>query len=165
MATETKAAQTEAPKAASTAAWKRAGVHYPLLPSGTRVGLRIPDLAAMIETGQVPNHLLSAALGLAKAQNEEENKIPTPEELTENAAQDREFTDLLVLEAVVEPKLTEDDVKPGGIPQEDKQFIVALATRQRDLDAEGEHIAGLTKSEKFRRFRGLGEFDTSLEGL
>ena len=163
MATATKE-KTEA-TVTTLAGWKKAGIHYPLLPSGERVGIRIPDLSAMIETGAVPNHLISAALGVVKAQVEDEKKVPTPEELTENAAQDREFTDLLVLASVVEPKLTEDDVKPGGIPQEDKQFIVAIATRQRDLDAEGEHIAGLTKSEKFRRFRGLGEFDTSLEGL
>lgn len=164
MATETQT-KTEEPKAATAAAWKKAATHYPLLPSGTRVGIRIPDLAAMIETGKVPNHLLTAALGLAKAQVDEEKKIPTTEELTENAAQDREFTDLLVLATVVEPKLTDEDVAPGAIPVEDKQFIVALATRQRDLDAEGEHIAGLTRSDKFRRFRSLGEFDPTLEGL
>jgi hypothetical protein len=165
MATETKTETQGEVKAATLAGWKKAGVHYPLLPSGTRVGIRVPDLANMIETGAVPNHLLSAALGLAKAQVDEEKKVPTPEELTENAAQDREFTDLLVLASVVEPKLSEDDVKPGGIPVEDKQFIVAIATRQRDLDAEGEHIAGLTSSEKFRRFRRLGEFDEAVAGL
>jgi hypothetical protein len=162
MATAKTTTKTEA---TDVAGWKAAAIHYPLLPSGVRVGLRVPDLAGMIETGQVPNHLLSAAVGLAKAQLDDEKKVPTPEELTENAAQDREFTDLLVLASVVDPVLTDEDVKPGAIPIEDKQFIVAIATRQRDLDAEGEHIAGLTKSEKFRRFRNLGEFDTSLEGL
>jgi hypothetical protein len=162
MATEAKDKKEEA-SAASVAGWKKAAIHYPLLPSGIRVGIRVPDLAKMIETGQVPQHLLSAALGLAKAQVEEEKKVPTPEELTENAAQDREFTDLITLASVVEPKVSENDLE--AIPVEDKQFIVALATRQRDLDAEGEHIAGLTKSEKFRRFRGLGEFDPALAGL
>jgi hypothetical protein len=154
-------------KAVSLSAWKKAAIHHPLLPSGVRVNLRVPDLALMIETGQIPQHLLNAALGMAKAvaDAEEGPKVPTVEEMTQSATDDREFTDLVVLSSVVEPKLTEADVAEGGIPVEDKQFIVAIATRQRDLDAEGEHIAGLTKSEKFRRFRGLGEFDPNVEGL
>lgn len=152
-------------KAVSKAGWKAAAVHYPLLPSGARVGLRIPDLAAMIETGQVPQHLLSAALGLAQQSPDGEEKVPTVEDMTKSASEEREFTDLLTLASVVEPKITEEDLKPGGIPFEDKQFIVAIATRQRDVDAEGEHIAGLTKSEKFRKFRRLGEFEPTLEDL
>lgn len=141
--------------------WKKASVHYPLLPSGSRVGLKVVDLSAMIESGQIPNHLLNAAVGIASAQ-QNEDKVPTVEEITKSAKEEREFTDLMVLAAVVEPKLSEADVTE--VPVEDKQFIVAVATRQRDLDAEGEHIAGLTSSEKFRRFRGLGEFEPTLEG-
>jgi hypothetical protein len=157
--------KTEETTAVDVAAWKKAAVHHPLLPSGVRVGLRVPDLAKMIETGQVPQHLLNAALGIAKAGLQDEQKVPSVEEMTQSAADDREFTDLITLACVTEPKLTEADLGEDGVPVEDKQFIVAIATRQRDLDAEGEHIAGLTKSEKFRRFRGLGEFDASLEGV
>lgn len=148
-------------QAVSAKDWAANAVHYPLLPSGTRVGIRIPDLAAMIEAGQVPQHLLTAALGMA--QQATQDKTPTVEDMTKSATEEREFTDLLVLATVVEPELTEADLKPDGIPFEDKQFLVAIATRQRDLDAEGEHIAGLTTSEKFRRFRELGEFAPSLE--
>lgn len=157
------AAKAEESKAVDVAGWKKASIHTPLLPSGVRVGLRIPDLAKMIETGQVPNHLIDAALGMARAQIKDKDGIPSTEELTKTAKQDREFTDLITLASVVEPELTEDDLT--DVPVEDKQFIVAIATRQRDLDAEGEHIAGLTSSEKFRRFRGLGEFDETLEGV
>lgn len=142
-------------------AWKAAAVHWPLLPSNTRVGIRIPDLAAMIEGGQVPQHLLSAALGMA--QQATQNKTPTVEDMTKSATEEREFTDLLVQATVAEPDITEADLP--DIPFEDKQFLVAIATRQRDLDAEGEHIAGLTKSEKFRRFRELGEFAPALEDV
>lgn len=151
-------------QAVDKAGWIAKGVHYPLLPSGARVGIRIPDLAAMIESGQVPQHLLSAALGMAQQSPDGDAKVPSVEEMTKSASEEREFTDLLVKAAVVEPELTDDDLKPGGVPVEDKQFIVAIATRQRDLDVEGEHIAGLTSSEKFRKFRGLGEFDPALEG-
>ncbi len=63
---------------------------------------------------------------------------------------------------VVEPKLKETDLV--DLPYEDQEFIVGVATRQRDLDAEYQHIGGLTKSENFRRFRQLGEFDPTMEG-
>jgi hypothetical protein len=152
MSTEAPAVENNSP--VTLAGWKKAAKHYPLLPSGVRVGIKIPDLPALIEAGSIPQHLLDAALGVAAG----EEQRPTRELII----QQREFTDRLVMIAVVEPSLSESDVK--DIPYEDKEFIVAVATRQRDLDAEGEHIAGLTKSEKFRRFRGLGEFDPTLEG-
>lgn len=140
-------------KVATLNEWAEAATHYPLLPSGMRVGIRVPDLPALIETGDVPQHLLEAALGLADPTKEQK---PSKEMIV----QQREFTDLLVQQTVVEPKLDADSVKK--VPFEDKELIVAIATRQRDIDAEGEHIAGLSKSEKFRRFRGLGEFDPTV---
>lgn len=143
-------------KPTTLAAWKKAAVHYPLMPSGVRVGLKIPDLPALIETGVIPQHLLDAAIGVASNQSD----TPPTKELI---IQQREFTDLVVQITVTEPVLKDEDMP--SVPFEDKELIVALATRQRDLDAEGEHIAGLTSSEKFRRFRGLGEFDSPLAGL
>lgn len=142
-------------KPVTLAAWKKAASHYPLLPSGVRVGIRIPDLPALIEAGQIPQHLLDVALGIAAGEDEKPS--------VELIKTQREFTDKLVQLTVVEPTLSEDDLKE--IPFEDKDFIVSVATRQRDLDAEGEHLAGLTKSDKFRRFRRLGEFDSDVAGL
>lgn len=141
----------------TVAEWAKKADHEILCPSGARVKIRIPDLAAIIEGGDLPQHLLDAALGVANKLSRGEPERPTKELI----AQEREFTDFLVATTVTEPKLTPDDAR--GVPYEDKEMIIAIATRQRDLDAEGEHIAGLTKSEKFRRFRGLGEFNASLE--
>lgn len=139
---------------ATVAQWKKAAKHYPLCPSGVRVGLRIPDLPTMIVAGEIPQHLLEAAAGIATG----DDNTPSMDLVKKQ----KEFTDTLVKVTVVDPKLSDDDL--ADIPVEDKEFIVAVATRQRDLDAEGEHIAGLTSSEKFRRFRGLGEFDPTMEG-
>lgn len=146
--------EPEQTTATTVAAWKKAAVHRPLCPSGVRVGIRIPDLPALIEAGSIPQHLLDAALGVATAGE--------PKPTIDLIKQQREFTDVLVQLTVVEPKLKDADL--ADIPYEDKEFLVAVATRQRDIDAEGEHIAGLSKSERFRRFRGLGEFDSTLEG-
>jgi hypothetical protein len=149
-------------KAVTLSAWKKAATHYPMLPSGSRVGIKVPDLPRMIEAGSIPQHLLEAAVGAARNASAADNESLTPEKIMQNAKEEREFTDIVTMLTVVEPKLSEADV--AEVPFEDKQFLVALATRTRDLDAQGDHLAGLTKSEKFRRFRGLGEFDPTLEG-
>lgn len=141
----------------TAAGWKKLAKHTVLCPSGARVCIRIPDLPALVESGSIPSNLLDAALGAVKSLDQDQT--PTVELIK----QQREFTDKLVELTVVEPKLTEADV--ADIPYEDKEFLVAVATRQRDLDAEGAHIAGLDKSDRFRKFRGLGEFDEDVAGL
>lgn len=142
-------------KPLSKAAWSKAAYHTVLCPSGAVIEIKIPDLPALIEAGSVPQHLLDAALGSVGM----EDQKPTVDDIVKQ----REFTDLLVSFTASNPKVSYEEA--ASVPFEDKEFIVAIATRQRDLDAEGEHIAGLTKSTKFRRFRKLGEFDETLEGL
>lgn len=142
-------------KLVTLAGWKKNAVHEVLCPSGTRVTIRIPNLARMISAGAIPQHLLDAALGVASGQQ----ATPTVELIKQQS----EFTDALVLKAVVAPKLSADDL--DDVPYEDMEFIVSIATRARDLDAAGRHIAGLSDLEEFRRFRKLGEFDEDVEGL
>lgn len=148
-------AANDTSQATTLSAWKKAATHYPLLPSGVRVGIRIPDLAELVESGQIPNDLIEVALGVAAGTDTKPS--------IELIKQQKEFTDILVLKTVVEPRLDEKTV--AEIPFEDKDFLVSVATRQRDLDAEGEHLAGLTTSDRFRRFRRLGEFAEDVEGL
>lgn len=145
----------ETQKAVTASNWKKAAKHYPLLPSGVRVGIKLPDLPAMIEAGEIPQDLIEAAIGYANGQGPKEPDV-------ESVAKDRRFRDELVKATVVEPKLTEDDLK--DVPVEDKDLLVAFALRREDMDAEGEHLAGLTKSEKFRNFRGLDSLDSLFAG-
>ena len=137
-------------------AWVNQGDHTVTLPSGARVGIRIPDLPTLIEAGDLPQTLLDAAIGYATG--DAADAPPSKESI----AQERQFRDKLVELTVTEPKLTEADV--AKVPVEDKDLIVAFALRQSDLDAEGEHIGGLSKSDKFRKFRGLDSLDAFLEG-
>lgn len=139
--------------AVSVSGWKKIRDHSVMCPSGARIVIRIPDLPKMIEVGQVPQHLLDAAIGAAAT----ESRKPSIELIK----QEREFTDLMVAATVIEPKLSDADI--ADIPYEDKEFIVSIAMRQRDLDAVGDHIAGLTDIAKFRRFRNLDDLDTPLE--
>jgi hypothetical protein len=143
-------------KPVSLAGWKKNAVHTILCPSGSYVKVRVPDLPALIEAGQIPQHLLDAAIGVATGQEDVKPSIDL-------VKQQREFTDKVVELSVVEPKLSEADLP--DVPFEDKELIVAIATRQRDFDAEGSHIAGLDKSSKFRRFRGIDGGDQDVEDL
>jgi hypothetical protein len=68
-----------------------------------------------------------------------------------------------VAATVTQPKITPADV--DALPVEDREYLVAVAFRRRDVDAEGEHYAGLNTSEKWRRFRLRDEFDPALAGL
>jgi hypothetical protein len=139
-------------------AWAKAAVHTVMCPSGTAIEIRIPDLAGLIEGGELPQHLLQAALKAAGNQSFSEEKEVTVDDIR----REREFTNFLVAKTVVTPALTPETATQ--VPTEDREMIAALALRLRDLDAEGSHIAGLDSSEKFRKFRGLGEFEPTLEG-
>lgn len=145
----------EAPEKVTTAGWKKNSIHPVVCPSGTTIKIRIPNLSRLIEAGEIPQHLLEAALGAASGKEVDPS--------VELIKKQREFTDTIVLMSVVEPKITEADLI--DIPYEDMDFLVQIATRQRDLDAVGDHIGGLTKSEKFRRFRGLDGGDEDVAGL
>lgn len=148
---------TEQQKAVSLSEWKKAKDHTIRLPSGVYVDVAIPDLAKMIESGDIPQNLLDAALAATGAA--ERDSAPTKEFIL----QEKEFSDRLVRATVSRPKLSEADV--DEVPFEDKVMLVEVATRQRDLDAEGNHIGGLQKSADFRKFRGLDSIDSSLESL
>lgn len=151
MSTTPKSSSPNKPKDA--AAWKAAKRHPVSLPSGIEIEIEIPNLPQMVKTGQVPNDLVEAAIGALQR-----DKI-TKELVVEQA----DFYNKLVATAVKVPTITEDDVP--DLPYEDVELIVELATRQRDVDALGRHLAGLHKSKEWRSFRGLDYGDEALEDV
>lgn len=130
------------------AAWKKSGVHTITLATGTEVDIRVPNLPELVSAGEFPNHLVEVAIGVASG----ETKV-TAEEIKSQA----EFYRELISKTVVEPALTPEQVK--DVPFEDIELLASIATRQRDVDALGEHIAGLDKSEQWRKFRGIDYLD------
>jgi hypothetical protein len=135
-------------KKTTITSWKAARKHEVTLSSGTQVVIELPNLPKYIQSGQIPNDLLEAAIGFSGG-----NKAITPELIKEQF----EFMKFLVSKTVVEPAVTPDEVE--DLPYEDVEMIVEIATRNRDLDAVGHHIAGLEKVDSFRRFRGLDSVD------
>lgn len=135
---------TDSKPTKTKSAWIKHKIHEDiLLPSGMYVDISIPNLPAMIKSGQLPNPLLDVA---TKAATDQE----VPEDLFEKLD---ELNTFLVSKTVVKPEITVDEV--NDLPAEDLDMLIGFATRSRDLDAAGNHIAGLEKIPSFRRFRGL----------
>jgi hypothetical protein len=140
-------------KTATLAQWKSNKRHTVTLNSGTVVEIEIPDLPKLMQAGQIPNDLLDIAIDVASGR-----KI-TKEDIE---AQGKFYNHLVPL-TVISPKITVEDAEE--LPFEDKELIVEIATRQRDIDAVGHHIGGLEKTKAWRNFRGIYTSDEDLENL
>lgn len=143
--------------ASSKEQWKGAKVHTITLPSGAEVDIVLPDLAAMIKGGSIPNELLDVAQKVGSGQ-------PVGDAVTEGEkdgvskeliGQISEFHAFLVSKTVVNPTVTEAEVLAGDLPAEDISVVVQFALRERDFDAVGHHLGGLETVPEFRKFRGL----------
>lgn len=139
--------------------WQSAKVHTVTLPSGIKVDITIPDLAAMAKAGELDNDLIQYAIPSAKDIAEEPEELTT-EQKKENLSKLADFHSWLVSITVVDPMLTPEEV-PTVVPTPDKEVLVELASRRRDMDVVGHHIGGLEVSAEFRKFRELdsGESD------
>jgi hypothetical protein len=140
-------------KTATAASWKKSKRHPITLTSGVVVGIEIPNIPLLVKTGQLPNELVTEALG-----NIAKGKL-TPEIISQQS----EFYDKIVVLTVKEPEITEADVHE--LPFEDIELIVEIATRQRDLDATGAHVGGLNSNKEWRTFRGLTSGDEDVESV
>lgn len=146
--------------ATSKTQWKKAKQHNITLPSAAEVTIELPDLAAMIKGGQVPNELLDVATKVGAGQKTgAEDDAAKQRELLGQAS---EFNAFLVSVTVADPEVTKAEVLAGDLPAEDVDLIVQIALRKTDFDAVGHHLAGLETVDTFRQFRGL---DLSIENL
>lgn len=146
---------SESKPSKSKAAWSAAAVHEDItLPSGFKVDIKLPNLAALIKAGQLPNELLQAAQKVAAL-----GRNPNPEEAITPELYDQmeSFNNFVVAHTVVKPSIAEEDV--SNLPSEDIDMVVGFAMRRIDFDAVGHHIAGLETIESFRRFRGIEQPD------
>lgn len=152
-------AQTQQkPKVATATQWTKAKRHYPTLPSGVRVGIEIPDIAELVASGSIPNELVDVAVQVAKGGSDGVDKAADKEAVEKAPALYRYLVTTMVKEPEVDDKLYDQ------LPTEDKEMLVAFATRQIDVDANYEHLGGLHKSERWRTFRGIPSSDEDLEG-
>lgn len=135
-------------KTTTLASWKKNAVHTVTLASGTEVDIKIPNLPELVSAGEFPNHLVDVAISVATGKTEVS---------TEEIKSQAEFYRELVSRTVVAPALSPEDVK--DVPFEDVELLASIATRQRDVDALGHHIAGLDSNADWRKFRGVEYID------
>lgn len=137
---------------ASKAAWQKANAHTITLPSGTVVKIKLPNLPEMIKAGQFPNQLLSIAI---KRVQEEEITADKIKELAD-------YHRFIVHTMLIAPKVELEDVPE--LPPADVDMLIAIANRERDMDAVGHHLSGLETVDAFQKFRGLDRRDEGLFG-
>lgn len=161
--------KSEKPSAGSKAAWGKLGVHTVTCPSGMTVKMRIPNLQLLIRQDRIPGKLMEVALreslgqpildqvrGGGEAGNGSVGDDFDLEKAKELISQGFEFQRWLVTEAVVEPKVTVEDLDAGLVPEEDAEMLSALAQRIRFTDAKGVRLGvmPLDAFEEFRREHG-----------
>ena len=132
--------------------WKKAAVHNVTLNSGFECQIRVPNLPLLIKKGDIPNELVEVTVKAAQG------VLAIDRELLE---QQEDFARKIVPVTVVSPKVTEEDV--ADLPYEDIELLMELATRQRDVDAVGKHLAGLEKVASFRALRELPDVFSDVE--
>lgn len=136
---------TAAPKKTKTE-WGKHAVHKDVtLPSGMVVDIKLPNLALMVKSGQIPNPLVDAALEFGG------NREPSRDALETSW----DFLAWIVPQTVVAPEITQEDIEKGLVPSEDLDMLAGFIARATDLDAVGNHLGGLQTNATFRRFRNL----------
>lgn len=155
---------TATPEPTTLAAWKTAAIHTIQLETRTWVRLRFPNLGELVANEALPETLLGVAMlqvftGDAAGSLADEMLRLDGDELAEKQGRLRELNDQLgqlerhlVAHALVEPKVTADQLAAPDFPQEDLQLLGDLVMRRRRTDARGVHL-GVVPLETFRVVR------------
>lgn len=162
----TETSRPSARKAVTKSAWLKSGVHTITTYTGHTIRIKYPNLALMMRVGLVPTHLRAIAVKFARGEvNLASPALPTGEDQPEPAADEAydelvlmvELLDLIVMEMVVEPKLTQEDV--DEMPGEDRDLLLAIANRERDVDAVGRRLGVelLSRWDTFRHGHNCAE--------
>ncbi|MEK6252798.1 MAG: hypothetical protein AABM43_12885 [Actinomycetota bacterium] len=149
-------------------AWEALGVHTVTLPSGAVVKIRIPDLSLLIAGDALPEQLRGAALEelLGSLSQVDVSDDAAAAQVIQKVASDASglntLVDLyrwLVTETVIEPELTEEDLKDRKLPTEDLTMLVEFAGRRRNVDARGVTlgIEPIERWDTFRQMHGCAE--------
>jgi hypothetical protein len=165
MAPKTKSAPAEKRWAGSADEWRRrAGPHDLSCPSGMAVTVRLLGIGTLVRLEGLSDELNEAVL--LHVANHDRGGLPAVigEEMIaaargDEAATERaveltrrlgEMTKLLVCEALVEPKLSVDEL--DAIPEADLEFLMRVVTGRQPFDAAGRQI-GVEPLDAWATFR------------
>lgn len=139
--------------ASSLSDWKARSLMRVALPSGATVTLRALTLDELAAEDALPDDLVRVAMlnmrpGALAMQLAEHVNAGDREKADELSRANLDLRNRIVLAAVVDPKITADDL--ADIDPYDKAMIAQLAQRLIDTDAEGVRV-GADSLEPFRR--------------
>lgn len=150
----------------TAADWKkRAGPHRFTLASGQKVLAKVMSVGQLVMLDAVPEHLRdTVALHLMNRQQGGIDAVVAKELLEaekDDQAADRlqkrlrdlaELTKRIVVEAVVEPKLTIEMIDAGDVPWDDLEELFRLCTGQQPFDSAGVRV-GVERVDAFLQFQ------------
>jgi hypothetical protein len=155
--------ETEQRKPTSKEAWAKRATHVVACPSGEFVKVRIPNIADMVVGDAIPDRLMQAALRelvdpgsiplVEPAEGEAETNGGAPRrpeydlDLIKKMA---EFMQVVLLRTIVEPEV-KDASELSLFPQEDLDFLIQIARRERYTDWQG-RVLGVARIDQFRDF-------------
>jgi len=162
------ATQSPANSTTSKEAWVKRGIHRVTLPSGAVVKIKFPDLSRMLRNDALPENL--RAIALRQAFNDLDMETPAgpmtdaqrkeqEEERLKLAREVVEMVDALIMEMLVDPVMTKEEV--AEIPGEDRDMLNEIAQRERNTDALGVRlgVAPLSLFHEFREQHGCLEHE------
>lgn len=126
--------------------WSNLAIHTVTLPSSAVVKIKIPDLSLLLAGGAVPERLKTVAIrdlsdrirALSGQSVEDVGEAETDPGLDEQEIADLvDLTRWLVMTTLVEPQVTENEIRAGMIPNEDLEMLAEFASRTRTKDALG----------------------------
>jgi len=133
-------------------------------PSGVVYRIRQINFERHALAGGLPGSLLQYVLegkeGMKQLFEDIAEQQASPEEVSEEHRPLLEYLDRVVLASVIEPELRPEDLgTPGKIdedavlPPSDYQWLVSVAMRAEDYDAEGRRLWGVEPLSRFLLFR------------
>lgn len=142
--------QLEKPKNGTTlSSWKKTGVIRGVtLPSGTIVDLRPLSLETHLTFGRTPDALRVIAISdvRAKLGNRDISNEERADALAQHVAHQRP----LLVEMIVSPEVTEDDL--AELPEQDIEWLIAFSNRAVTEDAAGRAL-GVEPLNRWATFR------------
>lgn len=163
----------------SLSSWRSRSLHTVGLPSGQIVKIRVPGIATLIENGEIPEDLIDIALeeltedggataAIAKeVQDPQVGRERVLARLAELGSLQRSLVRASVVEiqeadgSFVPVELSEADVGPDGLPEDDLAMVAEIVQRVRGYDARGVRIGvePLDRWAAFHREHGLDPED------
>lgn len=144
--------------------WRQKAVHTVTTPSGAVLHIRVPGIATLLENGDLPDHLIGLALldiqhpkGAASALREMLDELVDEDRHAKVVAEIRKFGEYqrrIVAAALIEPKLSYEEIAAGDLPEGDLAMVADIVQRLAGTDARGVRI-GVEPLDKWARFHQL----------